>query len=72
LRSRTVYRRVLVPFHGLSPVIKYLRVVFFILQFSHIFDLTLLFHLLEDLTVINDYDMPTKTDSSSDGLVIAA
>jgi hypothetical protein len=42
----------LVPFHGLSPVIKSLRMVIPVLPSSHLFDLILSFPLLEDLTVI--------------------
>ena len=49
----TVHERsALVPFHGFSPVMKSLHVVFTFLPSSRILDLILSFPLLEDLTAI--------------------
>jgi len=45
----------LVPFHGLSPIIKSLRVEFIAFPSSQMFDLVLSFPLLEDLTVATHY-----------------
>jgi len=47
----------LVPFHGLSPFIKSLRVGFVLLPSSRIFNLVLSFPVLEDLTLIGG-DIP--------------
>jgi hypothetical protein len=55
----------LVPFHGISPVIKSLRVVVSTLPFSHIFDLILSFPLLDDLAVMV-YQTPGKSDDDSE------
>jgi hypothetical protein len=68
----------LVPFHGVSPIIKSLRVVIPALPSSQFFDLFLSFPLLEDLAVIvrhgtladddsgsEEDDMPAVTQSSS-------
>ena len=45
----------LLPLHGLSPALKYLRVIFAVLPSSRVFDLILSFPLLHDLTVIAFY-----------------
>jgi len=60
----------LVPFHGLSPVIKSLRVDFVILPPSCIFNLILSFPLLEDLILIGD-NTPVDNGGGLDGLVTA-
>ena len=57
----------LVPLHGLSPVIKSLRVKFVSLPFSRIFDLILSLPLLEDLTVGSGCYVPNKTGDGSEG-----
>jgi hypothetical protein len=52
----------LIPFHGLSPAIKSLRVVVSALPSSCIFDLILSFPLLEDLAVIVDEALADSDD----------
>ena len=46
-----------IPFHGLSPVIRSLRVDYVLFSSSEIFDLILSFPLLEDLVVIANTEM---------------
>ena len=46
----------LVPFHGLSPIVKSLRVIVLALPSSQIFGLILSLPLLEDVTVIASYE----------------
>ena len=55
----------LVPIRGLSPTVKSLRVVSATLPPLRIFNLTLSFPLLEDLTVINGYGAPIDNGDSS-------
>ena len=59
----------LLPFHGFSPVIKSLSVVFHLLPPSQTFDLILSFPLLEDLTVAT-YGVETDDSDGSDGLPV--
>jgi hypothetical protein len=63
----------LLPFHGLSPATRSLRIFFPALSPSHIFDLILSFPLLEDLVVIV-HKTPADDDDGSkeDGMPIAA
>jgi hypothetical protein len=62
----------LVPFHGISPVIKSLRVAVSTLPFSHIFDLILSFPLLDDLAVMV-YQTPGESgDDSEEGEIPTA
>ena len=49
-----------VPFHGISPIIKSIRVDFAILPTSQIFGLILSFPLLEDLTVVTYFGASTS------------
>jgi hypothetical protein len=60
-----------VPFHGFSPVIKSLHVNFTTLTSSQIFDLTLSFPLLEDLTVVT-YGEATDSGNGSNELPTVA
>jgi hypothetical protein len=62
----------LVPFHGISPVIKSLRVAVSTFPSSHIFDLIFSFPLLEDLAVFV-YQTPFESgdDSGEDGIPAA-
>jgi hypothetical protein len=76
VESHTPYLRSgfsIVPFHGISPVIKSLHVTASSLPFSHIFDLILSFPRLEDLAVIVHY-MPVESgdDSGEDEIPTAA
>jgi hypothetical protein len=58
----------LLPFHGLSPVIKSLRVVLPALPTSQVFDLILSFPLLEDLAVSVYYKTSDDNSDGSNGL----
>jgi len=53
-----------VPFHGFSPSLKYLRMDFAIFSPSQIFNLTISFPLLEDLTVVSHSDVSTDVGDS--------
>jgi len=57
----------LTPFHGLSPVVKSLHVEFVALPSLQVFDLILSLPHLENLTVINSFDVPTDDDDDGDG-----
>jgi len=59
----------LLPFHGLSPVIKTLRIDFTLLSSPEVFDLIFSFPLLEDLTTVS-YDEGLAENSN--GLSIIA
>ena len=59
----------LVPFHGLSSVLKSLRMVVPALPSSRIINLTLSFPLLEDLTVFTPYDPRADNDDNPDMLL---
>ena len=62
----TVHERsALVPFHGFSPVMKSLHVVFTFLPSSRILDLILSFPLLEDLTAIAHFGISTSSTVGS-------
>jgi hypothetical protein len=64
-RSQKLLRRVrvsLVPLHGLSPIVKSLRIFTPSLRFSHVFNLVLSFPLLEDLDVT--IGMPENEDGA--------
>jgi hypothetical protein len=61
----------LAPFHGLSPILKSLRVICPALPSSQIIDLILSFPLLEDLTVTTSYGMLTDNGDGSNGLLTA-
>ena len=54
------------PFHGFSPIIKSLRVAFFIIPSSQVFDFILSFPLLEDLAVVA-YRGSSESVRDSDG-----
>ena len=58
----------LVPLHGLSPIVKSLRVDFIILPSTQVFDLVLSFPLLEDLTVVTSSDVSVWRNDQSDVL----
>jgi len=58
----------LVPFHGLSPIIKSLHLEFRTLPSSRVLDLVLSFSLLRDLTVITSSYVFADNDNGSDGL----
>ena len=55
-------------FHAFSPVIKSIRVEFSSFPFPHFLNFTLSFPLLEDLAVLNCYDVPIDNGGDSDGL----
>ena len=59
----------LLPFHGLSPIVKSLCVNFIALLSSQVFDLIFSFPLLEDLTVIG-FDTSTDNGDGPDGFPI--
>jgi hypothetical protein len=52
----------LVPFHGFSPVLKFLRVVILAFPSSQIFNLILSFPLLEDLVVVIHREMSAEEE----------
>jgi hypothetical protein len=54
----------LVPFHGFSPVVKYLRVAVPVISSLQIFGLILSFPLLDDLTVVTRYEAPADNGDS--------
>ena len=56
------------PFHGISSVIKSLRVDCVLLSSSQILDLVLSFPLLQDLAVLSIAEVVTQNDGGSDGL----
>ena len=62
----------LIPFHGLSPTIKSLRVAAPCLPSSRIFDLTLSFPLLEDLTVVIHETSVESSDEIEGGAIPTA
>ena len=55
----------LLPFHGLSPVVKHLRLRFVVLPSSRISDLILSFPLLEDLAVVAEKGTIDNGDESN-------
>jgi hypothetical protein len=61
----------LLPFHGLSPVIKFLRVSVSALPSSRIINLVHSFPLLEDLVVVVSQDTPADAGVGSAGVLTA-
>jgi len=55
-------------FHGISPIVKSLRVSSIMFPSSRLFDLILSFPLLEDLSVADCYHFPLESGGGSDGL----
>ena len=58
----------LVPFYGMSPAVKSLRVAFTLLQSSQLFDLIHSFPLLEDLGVVTYFKAWTDDDGGPAGV----
>ena len=61
----------LLPFHGLSPIIKSLHMEFLYLPSPHTFDLVVSFPLLEDLALIAFREVAPNDGDGSDGLPTA-